>query len=143
MPFSTLRRRARAGLVLLALLGVPAAPAVLAAESVPGKSVDEQFAQLMKEQGDMRLFNEVAVLGEVNAGGKLKIGAFSRITLVEVIAKSGGTKKGADLRAVRIFRLNPDGVNETYTEDLTPRPDGKKVKFRMQPGDIVWVPVEK
>lgn len=109
----------------------------------PSKPIEQQFADLMKEQGDMRLFNEIAVIGEIKSPGKVKIGAFSRMTLVDVLGKCGGTKPGSDLRAIRIFRLSPDGANETHTEDLSPRPGERPRKFRMQPGDIVWVPVEK
>lgn len=141
MPVSHLSRRLRAALAA-ALLGA-LLPALLPAADEPAKGIDEQFAQLMKEQGDMRLFNEVAVIGEVAHPGKVKIGAVSRLNLVEAIGKCGGTKPAADLRAVRIFRLNPDGVNETHTEDLAPRAGEKPRKFRLQPGDIVWVPTEK
>lgn len=142
MTVSFRSRRLLASLAALALVSA-AVPSRTAAADAPAKSVDEQFAQLMKEQPDMRLFNEVAVLGQVHAPGKVKIGALTHLTLVDVIAKSGGTKPGADLRTVRIFRLNPDGVNESLSEDLSVRPGEKKRKFRMQPGDIVWVPVEK
>lgn len=148
MSLLRLFRRLPAACAAVVLLGAFAPVVSFAAETPPAsdsssKPIEEQFSQLMKEQADMRLFNEVAVIGEIKNPGKVKIGAFSRLTLIDTLTKVGGTKAGADLRAIRIFRLNPDGVNETHTEDLSPRPGERPRKFRLQPGDIVWVPVEK
>lgn len=84
---------------------------------------------------------QVSVMGEVKSPGKHDLPNEKDLTLMQVVAMAGGFTKEADLREIRVIRIE-DGVQRTITvnaKDITVK--GEKEKdIVIEPGDVVSVP---
>jgi len=88
-------------------------------------------------RSDLRIF----VLGAVEQPGAQEFGNAS-LSLAEAIARSGGPRRGeAQLGQVRVIRANSPVSGELFVVDFTRILDGKAMDMPLQPGDIVYLPV--
>jgi protein involved in polysaccharide export with SLBB domain len=86
---------------------------------------------------DLRIY----VLGAVAQPGAKAI-TNSAPTLTEAISRSGGHRRGqANLEEVRIIRSLSPVAGELYIVDFTRIVRGLALDMPLQPGDIVYVPV--
>jgi polysaccharide export outer membrane protein len=86
---------------------------------------------------DLRVF----VLGAVVAPGALEV-TNGPLTLADAITRSGGPRRGeANLQQVRIIRSNSPVSGELFVVDFTRIIDGLAMDMPLEPGDIVYLPV--
>jgi polysaccharide export outer membrane protein len=64
------------------------------------------------------------------------------LTLGEAIARSGGPRRGeAQMQQVRVIRANSPVSGELFVVDFTRVLNGEAMDMPLQPGDIVYMPV--
>jgi len=87
---------------------------------------------------DVKVMNkEITVLGEVRNPAVVTIDK-DNVTLLEIIAKTGGYEPYANLRYIRIFRQ--EGVNvRAASLDITKAGDYLNKNVQLHPGDVVVV----
>ena len=86
---------------------------------------------------DLRVF----VLGAVAAPGALDV-TNGPLTLADAITRSGGPRRGeANLQEVRIIRSNSPVSGELFVVDFTRITEGLAMDMPLEPGDIVYLPV--
>jgi polysaccharide export outer membrane protein len=86
---------------------------------------------------DLRIF----VLGAVAAPGALDV-TNGPLTLADAITRSGGPRRGeANLQEVRIIRSNSPVSGELFVVDFTRITEGLAMDMPLEPGDIVYLPV--
>jgi lipopolysaccharide/colanic/teichoic acid biosynthesis glycosyltransferase/protein involved in polysaccharide export with SLBB domain len=88
-------------------------------------------------QADLRIF----VLGAVVQPGAQPF-SNAALTLGEAIARSGGPRRGeAQMEQVRVIRANSPVSGELFVVDFTRVLNGESMDMPLQPGDIVYMPV--
>ena len=88
-------------------------------------------------QADLRIF----VLGAVVEPGAQPFSNAS-LTLGEAITRSGGPRRGeAQMEQVRVIRANSPVSGELFVVDFTRVLTGEAMDMSLQPGDIVYMPV--
>ena len=88
-------------------------------------------------QTDLRIY----VLGAVEQPGAQQF-SNAALTLGEAIARSGGPRRGeAQMHEVRVIRANSPVSGELFVVDFTRILDGEAMDMPLQPGDIVYMPV--
>jgi len=88
-------------------------------------------------QTDLRIF----VLGAVEQPGAQEF-SNAALTLGEAIARSGGPRRGeAQLHQVRVIRAHSPVSGELFVVDFTRILEGEAMDMALQPGDIVYMPV--
>jgi polysaccharide export outer membrane protein len=86
---------------------------------------------------DLRIF----VLGAVIQPGAQDV-TNGPLTLADAIARSGGPRPGeANLKEVRVIRTHSPVYGELFVVDLTRVLDGLALDMPLEPGDIVYLPV--
>jgi polysaccharide export outer membrane protein len=86
---------------------------------------------------DLRIF----VLGAVDEPGSLDV-TNGPLTLADAIARSGGPRRGeANLEEVRIIRSHSPVSGELFVVDFTRITEGLALDMPLEPGDIVYLPV--
>jgi polysaccharide export outer membrane protein len=86
---------------------------------------------------DLRIF----ILGAVNEPGSQEV-TNGPLTLSDAIARSGGHKPGeSNLREVRVIRSNSPVSGELFVVDFSRIVDGLAMDMPLQPGDIVYLPL--
>jgi len=86
---------------------------------------------------DLRIY----VLGAVQQPGAQEFNS-AAATLAEAIARSGGPRRGqALLRQVRVIRANSPVSGELFVVDFMRILSGEAMDMILQPGDIVYLPV--
>ncbi|NQX88383.1 MAG: sugar transferase [Halioglobus sp.] len=86
---------------------------------------------------DLRIF----VLGAVVQPGAKDI-TNGALTLVDAVSRSGGPLRGeANLEQVRVIRTHSPVSGELFVVDFTRIIDGIALDMELQPGDIVYLPV--
>jgi len=86
---------------------------------------------------DLRVF----VLGAVAIPGALEV-TNGPLTLADAIARSGGPRRGeANLQEVRVIRSDSPVSGELFVVDFTRITQGMAVDLPLEPGDIVYLPV--
>jgi len=83
----------------------------------------------------------VNVLGAVNSPGSVLIPPEKEISLLDVIARSGGFSRLANRNRVSLTRTQPDGqtVNSTINADQLVSGDTDN-RIAVQDGDVIYVP---
>lgn len=85
--------------------------------------------------------NIVQVVGAVNSPGVVKFPPEQKLTLVEAIARAGGQARIADLRKVRLTRLNAEGQTENFTVNVDElMKGGSAEQWVLIKGDVIFVP---
>ncbi len=88
-------------------------------------------------QADLRIF----VLGAVQQPGAQEF-SNAALTLGEAIARSGGPRRGeAQMHQVRVIRTHSPVSGELFVVDFTRILEGEAMDMALQPGDIVYMPV--
>jgi len=88
-------------------------------------------------QADLRIF----VLGAVQQPGAQEF-SNAALTLGEAIARSGGPRRGeAQMHQVRVIRTHSPVSGELFVVDFTRILEGESMDMALQPGDIVYMPV--
>jgi lipopolysaccharide/colanic/teichoic acid biosynthesis glycosyltransferase/protein involved in polysaccharide export with SLBB domain len=86
---------------------------------------------------DLRIF----VLGAIAAPGALEV-TNGPLTLADAITRSGGPRRGeANLKEVRIIRSHSPVSGELFVVDFTRITQGLALDMPLEPGDIVYLPV--
>lgn len=86
---------------------------------------------------DLRIF----VLGAVIQPGAQDV-TNGPLTLADAIARSGGPRRGeANLEEVRVIRSNSPVSGELFVVDFNRIVDGLAIDMPLEPGDIVYLPV--
>jgi len=89
---------------------------------------------------------DVSVAGYVKNPGRIPLPIESTLTIVEVITRAGGFTDIAKGTEVMITRVLPDGTRIKETVDVESLIRGKdsvdlkKNAFKLEPGDIIYVP---
>lgn len=81
----------------------------------------------------------VYVNGAVNKPGEFETPRSRPLTLLQAIAKAGGTTDRAAVRKVQLLRRLPDGSQETLAIDLKAIMKGQAEDLILQDGDVVVV----
>lgn len=121
-------------IAVLSLLAIPLASQTAPAKDAEGKTPEERL-EMMRKAG------EVSVAGRVKYPGRQKIS--SDTTVLDVIKKAGGFEPSAAPSDLKVTRFKKDSPTEVfYIDASTPELKEKKsgAPFRLQPGDIVYVP---
>lgn len=82
----------------------------------------------------------IYVDGAVKTPGRIEQLASRPITLLQAIAKAGGTTERANLKAVQILRQSPDGTQTMVEANLKKIRRGKEPDPILGEGDVVVVP---
>lgn len=83
----------------------------------------------------------VQVLGAVNQPGAIAFTPEKQMDLVEAIARAGGHSRLADLKNVRLTRIDAEGKSQTSTINVDELMKGvSSEKRQLQKGDIIFVP---
>ena len=86
---------------------------------------------------DLRIF----ILGAVQQPGSLDV-TNGPLTLADAIARSGGHRPGqANLEEVRVIRTHSPVSGELFVVDFTSIVDGLAMDMPLEPGDIIYLPV--
>ena len=81
----------------------------------------------------------VYVLGEVSRPGGYALNSSGGVTLLQVLAAAGGTTNLASLSGTKMVRRTSSGLKEIPVP-MKGLLHAKVADFRMQPGDIIYVP---
>lgn len=88
----------------------------------------------------------VSISGMVKGGGKYPLPADADMTLKDLILKAGGFTDTANGRAVRVSRVQSDGLFKIFTKDVESVLNARNSKtpddaaFVLEPGDVIFVP---
>lgn len=82
----------------------------------------------------------VFVMGQVTRPGPLTAKQSVGLTLFQAIAGAGGLAPGAKESAIMVSRKNKTGQETKFKVNLKDIIKGKKMDFRLQDGDVVYVP---
>lgn len=83
----------------------------------------------------------VYIIGEVNRPGAVQLVSHDSVSVLQVLAASGGMTKQAAPRHTQIMRVNPQGLYERVASiDLKKVMTGKKEDRLLTAGDIIVVP---
>ena len=125
---------------------------------VAGLTVEEAQEAIAKRYREAEIFvhpevvisvvdyspREVVVLGQVEKSGKVSLPPeASEVSIVEAIASAGGFTRLANPRDVRVTRKDDKGDDQTITVNVSKMmdgPNGKVDVFKVQPGDVIFVP---
>lgn len=83
---------------------------------------------------------KVYVLGYVNKQGCVKFDDVSEMSLLKALALSGGFERKADLRSIKIKRISSTNNVELKTIDLKKILNEPIEDFKLESGDIIYVP---
>jgi len=150
--------------------GTPIMDVILLAQG-PTKSADMKYAQIMHAgaievvdlstfgttltgpSNTMRLYpgdvlqipkivDRFAVLGEVRTSGAYDIVDGKPVGLKSALVMAGGTTDEADLKHISLLRTDAKGTTMATTVDGSRVLTGQAPDVTLEPGDIVYVPVE-
>ncbi|MBW4044167.1 MAG: hypothetical protein HIU87_04115 [Acidobacteria bacterium] len=83
----------------------------------------------------------VYILGDVNRpGGYVMDNNEAQLSVLQMLAKAGGTPPTAVPSHARLIRKNPDGTYQDLPLPLSKMQKGKKPDMALLPNDIVYVP---
>ena len=82
----------------------------------------------------------VFVMGRVNKPGAITAKLSEGVTLFQAVADAGGLAEGARESGITITRKNKVGAEQKFKVNFRDIIKGKKQDFRLQEGDVVYVP---
>jgi polysaccharide export outer membrane protein len=110
----------------------------LLASRDPALNVDVRPGDIISVPIDRQVY--VYVDGAVKTPGRIEQLASRPITLLQAIAKAGGTTERANLKEVQILRQNGEGAQTVVEVSLKRIRQGKEPDPLLKDGDIVVVP---
>ena len=86
----------------------------------------------------------IYVLGEVSRPAEYEISGSRTISVLDAIAKAGGTSRNASSSRARVLRTVPGKTERTeFIVDLNRMLAGKEKDFELEPQDILYIPTNR
>jgi polysaccharide export outer membrane protein len=87
----------------------------------------------------------ISVIGQVNRPDRIELPiGTDEMGLAQVVAVTGGLTRIAKANAIQVSRIGPDGKEQRFVVNfetyLNAQKTGAVSDFRLQPGDVVFVP---
>ncbi len=99
--------------------------------------VDPQVTVFVEKYAE----RSVNVVGAVNNAGRIPFPQERGLSILSALSLAGGHSRLANLKAVKLTRINPDGEPKTMSIDVDAiMKGGERENIMLQPDDLVFVP---